>query len=344
MLNRVFVASLLTTVALLAGRPSTVQGDEQAATGATNLDDATSAEQLEEWLAELDSDRYAVRERATDSLLAAGARAVPYLREAAFGNSLEAADRAVWTLQQLADSNEQSLQLAALEVLVAADRFPSIAREADAALAELQSQLCCTRLVELGAEFISRPDREYAGAVLVTTLNIKVNTNRSEWTGDASDLMLLTKLRRVGKLTVASALADDEMVARLAKIKGLESLTLIETNVSSEMIDKLKTQNPELRLVVHTRAKLGVRFFEGQPLNITEVQSDSPAEKAGLRAGDRVTNFAGQPVDSFERLTALIAQHPPGKNVDIIVERGNESLTLTAELGGTDWWEELKDL
>lgn len=304
---------------------------------------APTVEQLEQWLADLDSDLYAQREQATDAMLAANREAVPYLQRAAHGESLEAADRAVWVLRQLADSPEQQLQLAALEVLVAADRFPTIARDAQAALAELQSELCSKRFVELGAEFVMRPANEYAGTELTTTMNIKVNTNREEWTGASSDLLLITKLRQVGKLTLASELVDDELVAKFAAIDGLNSLTLIETQVSGEMIEKLKKQKPDMRLIVHTRAKLGVRFFDGQPLNITEVQADSPAMKAGLKAGDRVIKFAGVPVETFDRLTALIAQHPPEKNVNITVERGNKELTLTAKLGGTDWWEELKD-
>jgi hypothetical protein len=329
-------------VALLAG-PSAADQIEGTSDATTVDDQAASPEQLEKWLAGLDSDFYAEREQATDALLAAGGVAVPYLKRAAHGDSLEAADRAVWVLQQFAETADQVVQLAALEALVATERFPAIAREADIALAEFQSKLCNERFAELGAEFLMRSDPEYTGAGITAAMNIKVNTNRAEWTGEASDLMLLTKLRRVGKLTIASQLLDDKRVVPLAQLEGLDSLTLIETSVSGEMIEKLKAQHPELRVIVHTRAKLGVQFIEGQPLTVTMVLRDSPAEKAGMRAGDHVTKFDGQPVTSFDRLTALIAEHPPGKNVDITVQRGNEELLLSAQLDGTDWWEELKD-
>lgn len=301
-----------------------------------------SAEQLEAWLVGLDSHLYAERERATDALLAAGGGAVPYLKRAALGESLEAADRAVWVLQQLADTNEQSVKLSALDVLVSADRFPTVAREAEAALAELQAELCSEHLQQLGAEFLPHVDRLYTTEGIGTILDIRVNTNREEWTGETVDLLLLTKLRRVGKLMIASRDLDDEAVKKLAAIDGITSITLIETNVSGETLQKLKEQYPGLRLVVHTRAKLGVQFVEGQPLTVTQVLPNSPAQKAGMRTGDHVTKFAGKPVESFDQLTAIIAQHAPGESVEIAIERGNEELTLTAELGGTDWWEELK--
>ncbi len=301
-----------------------------------------TAEQLQAWHDGLDAPRYAEREQATDALLSAGPAAVPYLKSAAHGDSLEAADRAVWVLQQLAATNDELVQIAVLEVLVAADRFPAVAREAEGTLAELNVKRCQHRLEALGAEFIPKTDVLDRGAAPRIT-SIKVNTNREEWTGGLDDLMLLAKLRRIGKLTIASRLLDDETVGRLAAIDGLYALVLIETKVSLQKAQQLRVDAPELQVVLHQKTKLGVKFYPGQPLDVTEVLPNSPAHRAGLKTDDRVTVFAGKPVHTFDGLTALIAQHEPGNEVEIVVERQGEKRTLTATLGGTDWWEELKD-
>lgn len=334
-------ATLIACLAL--GECQFANADQQPPEAAAAAHQAAT-EEFEAWLAGLDSPLYAERERSTDALLAAGASAVPYLKRAAHGDSLEAADRAVWVLQQLAERGEQPLQLAVLEVLVATKRFPAVASQADAALAELQAHLCRDRLESLGAEFVSTADRTtFTGDINDLQMNIKVNTNRDQWTGNGEDLLLLTKLRQVSKLTIASQMLDNEIVAKIAAIEGLTSLTLIETSVDVEMMRQLNEKFPDLRVIFHSRAKLGVQFIEGQPLTITVVQPGTPADRAGMRAGDRVTKFAGEEVETFDRLTALIAQYPPGKSVDITVERAGEEVVLTAELGGTDWWEELKN-
>lgn len=61
---------------------------------------------------------------------------------------------------------------------------------------------------------------------------------------------------------------------------------------------------------------------------IGSVNGGSPAEKAGLRAGDLVTAVAGQPVYTPEELMQTI-QKRPGQTFGITVERDSKPLTLT---------------
>jgi serine protease Do len=55
---------------------------------------------------------------------------------------------------------------------------------------------------------------------------------------------------------------------------------------------------------------------------INEVLSDSPAERAGLRRGDVVVRFRGQPVADALGLRRSIALAPVGEDVEVIVNRG----------------------
>lgn len=87
---------------------------------------------------------------------------------------------------------------------------------------------------------------------------------------------------------------------------------------------------------VHTRQRafLGVRFEPGTaPVTLAEVVADSGAAAAGLRPGDAITAFGGEPVGDEAELRARIAQRLPGDAVAITVRRGEATLGLVATLG-----------
>lgn len=66
---------------------------------------------------------------------------------------------------------------------------------------------------------------------------------------------------------------------------------------------------------------------------ITQVFTDTPAAKAGVRVGDVVLRFGGQPVTDFASLTDLVAKKDPGQEVDMDVRRGQETVTLRLVIG-----------
>ena len=57
-----------------------------------------------------------------------------------------------------------------------------------------------------------------------------------------------------------------------------------------------------------------------QPIELTSVTKDSPAEKAGLKVGDRILRFAGEPVSSPDELIQD-TKSQKGKNVEVIYSR-----------------------
>ncbi len=62
---------------------------------------------------------------------------------------------------------------------------------------------------------------------------------------------------------------------------------------------------------------------------VAEVMEDSPAAAAGLRPGDVVTGFAGEPVEELRDLTRRVADAPLGEETRITVWRNGETQTLT---------------
>jgi putative serine protease PepD len=68
-------------------------------------------------------------------------------------------------------------------------------------------------------------------------------------------------------------------------------------------------------------------------VQVGEVVSGGPAEKGGLRVGDRILEVAGQPVRDPDDLAAAVNDRKPGEKVELSVERSGERRTLTVTLG-----------
>jgi hypothetical protein len=72
---------------------------------------------------------------------------------------------------------------------------------------------------------------------------------------------------------------------------------------------------------------------EGGGLRISGVRAGSPAEAAGLRAGDVVIRFGAKDVLNIYDYTYALREHAPGDTVVIKVRRDGEVLEVTAVLG-----------
>jgi serine protease Do len=62
-------------------------------------------------------------------------------------------------------------------------------------------------------------------------------------------------------------------------------------------------------------------------------QDDSPAEKAGLKAGDLITEVNGAEVKDARDLAKKIADIPPGSDVSITLNRNGQSQTVSVKIG-----------
>jgi serine protease Do len=66
------------------------------------------------------------------------------------------------------------------------------------------------------------------------------------------------------------------------------------------------------------------------------VKADGPAAKAGMKAGDVVTKFAGKDIRSFQELTDEVKQHKPGEKVELEYRRGDATVKVSVTLGKVD--------
>jgi serine protease Do len=72
---------------------------------------------------------------------------------------------------------------------------------------------------------------------------------------------------------------------------------------------------------------------EERGVEITMVDQDAPAAKAGLKEHDVVVEFNGQRVEGSEQFVRYIHETPAGRTVTLGIIRGGQSMTLKATLG-----------
>ncbi|HET6883377.1 MAG TPA: PDZ domain-containing protein [Pirellulales bacterium] len=90
------------------------------------------------------------------------------------------------------------------------------------------------------------------------------------------------------------------------------------------------------QLDVARRAALGVTFSKSAHggVRILRVVSGSPADKAGLKIGDRILAIDDQPVTSYGEVVRLVGESQPGSDMKIAVDRYGLEGTLHASLTG----------
>ncbi len=75
-------------------------------------------------------------------------------------------------------------------------------------------------------------------------------------------------------------------------------------------------------------------YQQDDGVRVASVRPDTAAEKSGVKAGDLIVALDEKPVRTLEDYSALLFAHKPGDTITVRVRRGDETLTLTAVLGG----------
>ena len=86
-----------------------------------------------------------------------------------------------------------------------------------------------------------------------------------------------------------------------------------------------------LAIVIFT----GLYSLAGVPVMepvVHQVMPDSPAEKAGIRPGDRIISIDGEPVDSFLDISRIVVLKA-GRDATVVVERGGVKTSLKVRIG-----------
>tara|TARA_B100000941_G_scaffold289314_1_gene268038 strand:+ start:2455 stop:3870 length:1416 start_codon:yes stop_codon:yes gene_type:complete len=124
----------------------------------------------------------------------------------------------------------------------------------------------------------------------------------------------------------------------------------IPANAASNVIDQL------IKYGETRRGWLGVRIQEvtkeiaeveklksNNGALIASVGEGSPADKAGLLAGDIILNFDGKKIKTMRELPKFVAATPVGKNVEIKIWRNKKLITKKLKLGRLESSKEFKE-
>jgi regulator of sigma E protease len=80
---------------------------------------------------------------------------------------------------------------------------------------------------------------------------------------------------------------------------------------------------------------LGFRFWEPPvPAVAGRIEEGGPADKAGIREGDRFLEMNGRPIHDFRDLLAVTTSSKPGDVITVRFQRGDEERTVRVELAG----------
>jgi hypothetical protein len=294
----------------------------------------TAQQQAADLVAHLEHDDYFVREAATRELIALGEPAVPALAEAADALSLEGTCRAVLALREIAAGDQRAASAAAVAALehlsdsaitaassrarLALAHFAAV--KADAALAELERNGAL--LTTTDATFGTAEPRLYFGP---------------DWAGGDAGLEPLRWLRNPATFSFRNARVSDAALEHLSALRHAERIELYATDLSLDAARALREALPETTIDWRAGGFLGIQGGEHERGCLVQyVQAGSAAERAGLQPGDVIVAFDGQPLASFEDLTAEISQHRGGAQVRLDVLREGEPLQLDATL---DTWQ-----
>lgn len=87
-----------------------------------------------------------------------------------------------------------------------------------------------------------------------------------------------------------------------------------------------------VREIDSERAK-ELKLREEAGVEITRVEEDSPAAKAGLKVGDAILAYNGQKVEGIEQFSRFVRETPAGREVKLQISRDGNSQNIPAKLG-----------
>lgn len=138
-------------------------------------------------------------------------------------------------------------------------------------------------------------------------------------------------LKLLGILVMLAGLAVVAVVAAPSVFGAFDSAGLAQARQQWELA------NRDFMLLEGRGSEIGVRIADAAEsgVKVDEVEPNSAAEKAGLKAGDLITMFDGERVRSARQFARLVQETPPGRTVKMTVSRDRQQkdLQITPDSG-----------
>jgi S1-C subfamily serine protease len=141
---------------------------------------------------------------------------------------------------------------------------------------------------------------------------------------------MLKLLKLCGILIVLAGLAVLAVIAAPSVFRAFDSPAIAQARQQFERADR------EFMLLEGRGSEVGVRIADADGgVKVDEVEPNSAAEKAGVKAGDLITTFDGERVRSGRQFARLVQETPPGRTVRMTVSRDGQQrdLQITPDSG-----------
>lgn len=282
-----------------------------------------SQKQIDHWIANLDSDRFDLREQAQVRLDQSGLPALGQVAQEARNGSLESSTRAINILLSWSESSDDELRMSALESIASLNNRPKESNIASTLLSDAREQATLKKLTKLGATF----NQNYPGMAYLHVIVGK------KWRGGIEGLKYLKELPNASIISFRSTPMDDKSLETLLDLPesspNLKKLEFYGTGISKSASDELKEKMPHIIIDIReSGAFLGIRGTKAGAVIVLQVQPASAAQKAGIQRNDVITHINDNAVKNFEELTQYIAKHQPGDTALLKVVRKNKKLNI----------------
>jgi serine protease Do len=90
--------------------------------------------------------------------------------------------------------------------------------------------------------------------------------------------------------------------------------------------------SPELRSRLQQR-QADISLPDGEGVLVMQTAPNSPAERAGIKPGDLITQIASTPIENSEQVQQVVEGTTPGTSLEIEVKRKNQTRALQVKVG-----------
>ncbi len=209
-----------------------------------------SRQEILNWIEQLDSDKFLVRETATQNLMRAKDAAIPLLSDAVRSGSLEKAIRCIHVLRGLAvgDDMQTEIEATAKLNLIAEtenDRIAAYAADVLKKIQPLRQERAIRILSGLGVRFSTyAPEQAFQAGV--SGPGVVIDT---DFQGTAEDLYYLQHLQFIEDVQIAHPEVTAEWLAHVAKMPSVYLMSIKDAPLDAEMLRELEPLLPRLQRV-----------------------------------------------------------------------------------------------
>lgn len=96
---------------------------------------------------------------------------------------------------------------------------------------------------------------------------------------------------------------------------------------------QMVTLTPEVKQQINANPNSGLSVYEDRGVLVVRVVPDSPADQAGLRAGDVIEKVNGQAINDADALQQEVENSEVGKNLQLELKRNGQTMNLAVKAG-----------